>query len=260
MKKNPIKKFFYSIGKGIKNFFLFLTFSVAYLIGKPFIRCKVVGKDKVSKSDEARVFICNHYEIYGPIAIFLRFPYKFRPWVIDKMTDPSQVEQQMSLGIYGKFPNVPKWIKKIAVKTLKSIMVYTMTKKANAIPVSRENPRANIKTMQESVATLENGKNIVIFPELSYVEEGVGEFQTGFEHLAKYYHQKTGKKITFYPVFISQINKKMFIETPLTYNPDNDPNEEKKKITNYLHSSMIDSYVKNELENEKVISKKNKNK
>lgn len=258
MKKNPIKSFFKAIGRGIKNFFLFLTFYTVYFFGKPFIRCKMVGKEKISKDNEARVFIANHYEIYGPIAIFLRFPYNFRPWVIDKMTDPDQVEKQMSLGIYGKFPKVPMWLKKIAVKTLKSIMVYTMTRRAKAIPVSRENPRANIKTMQESVKTLESGKDIVIFPELSYVDEGVGEFQTGFEHLAKYYHQKTGKKITFYPVFISQVNKKMFVEEPITYDPKNDPNNEKKKITSHLHTAMVNSYIKNEVENEKVIAKKAK--
>ncbi len=258
MKKNPIKSFFCAIGRTIKNFFLFLTFSLAYIFVAPFIRCKVVGKKNVNKTDEARVFVANHYEIYGPIAIFLRFPYKFRPWVIDKMTDPAQVEQQMSLGIYGKFEKYPIWIKKIAIKLLKNIMVYTMNNRAKAIPVSRENPRANIKTMQESVKTLEKGKNIVIFPELSYVDEGVGEFQTGFEHLAKFYHQKTGKKITFYPIFVSQIGKKMFIEKPITFNPENDPNQEKKKITTYLHEAMVQSYLENEVNNAEIQKKKEK--
>jgi len=256
MKKNPIKSFFCAIGRGIKNFFMGLTFWILYILGKPFIRCKVVGKKNVSKTDEARVFVTNHYEIYGPIAIFLRFPYKFRPWIIDKMMSPESVEQQMGLGIYSKFPKYPMWLKKIVVKALKNIVVYTLSKRAKGIPVYRDNPRANIKTMQESVKTLEKGKNIVIFPEETYVEEGVGEFLTGFEHLAKYYHQKTGKKITFYPVFISQIGKKMFIEKPIVYNPDNDPNEEKIKITNYLHDTMVESYIKNEIENEKLKNNK----
>ncbi len=256
MKKNKVKRFFSCIFSPIKNFFLWLTFSFAYLIAKPFIKCKVMQKENINQNDEARVFVANHYEIYGPIAIFLRFPYKFRPWVIDKMTDPSQVEQQMSLGVFGKFPKYPMWLKKIAVKMLKNIMVYTMTKKAKAIAVSRDNPRANIKTMQESVETLEKKKSIVIFPEDTYVERGVGEFQTGFEHLAKYYYQKTGKKISFYPIFISQTNKKMYIEKPITYDPENDPNDEKKKIVEYLHTAMVSSFVKNEVENAKKDKKK----
>lgn len=255
MKKNPIKTFFKAIGIGIKNFFMFLSFWIIYIFAKPFIRCKVVGKNKVSKSDEARVFITNHYEIYGPIAIFLRFPYKFRPWIIDKMLSPESVEQQMGLGIYSKFPKYPMWMKKIAVKSLKNMMVYTLTRRAKGIPVYRDNPRANIKTMQESVKTLEKGKSIVIFPEETYVESGVGEFMTGFEHLAKYYHQKTGKKITFYPIFISQINKKMYIENPITFDPNNDSNEEKLRITTYLRNAMLESYRVNELENPKLKKK-----
>lgn len=256
MKKNYFKAFFKTIGKGIKNFFMFLTFCIAYIFVKPFIRCKIIGKKNVSKDDEARVFIANHYEIYGPLIIFLRFPYRFRPWVIDKMTSPESVEEQMGLGVYSKFPKYPMWMKKIAVKTLKNFMVFTMNNLAKAIPVSRENPRANIKTMQESVKTFEKGKNIVIWPELSYVEEGVGEFQTGFEHLAKYYHQKTGKKVSFYPIFISQVDKRMYIEKPITFNPENDPNDEKKRITTYLHNTMVETYKKQEVENPN--SKRNK--
>ena len=131
------------------------------------------------------------------------------------------------------------------------MVLYVLTKRARGIPVSRDNPRSNIKTMQESIKTLEKKKSIVIFPEESYVSEGVGEFQTGFEHLAKYYYQKTGKKVTFYPIFISQINKKMYIEKPIIYNPENNPNEEKKRITDYLHNTMVESYIKNEQNNKK---------
>lgn len=250
MKKNPIKTFFSAIGRGFRNFLSFLIFWIVYIFGKPFIRCKTIGKENLLNNDEARVFVANHYEIYGPIAIFLRFPYKFRPWVIDKLTTPESVEEHMGLGIYSKFPKYPMWLKKIVVKTLKNVVVYTLTKRAKGIPVSRDNPRANVKTMQESIKTLESGKSLVIFPEETYVESGVGDFQTGFEHLAKYYHQKTGKKISFYPIFISQINKKMYIEKPIVFNPNNDPNEEKQKITTYLHDTMVKSYENNELNNQ----------
>ena len=252
MKKNFIIRFFCAIGNAIKNFFLFITYWLLYIIAKPFIRCKVIGKKTVSKNDEARVFVANHYEIYGPISIFLRFPFKFRPWIIDKMLSPESIEEQMSLGVYSKFPKYPMWMKKLAVKVLKTLVLYTLTKRAKGIPVSRDNPRANIQTMQESTKTLNKGKNIVIFPEDTYVEQGVGEFQTGFEHLAKYYYQKTGKKITFYPIFISQINKKMYIESPIQYNPENDHNDEKKRITTYLHDAMVKSYNENEVNKKDV--------
>ena len=208
------------------------------------MRCKVKGKHNLKKGD-VTVFIANHYEVFGPVVMFLYFPRKFRPWVIDKIMSPESVEKQMSISIYNNFNAFPMCFKKLAVKALRNLMVFTMNH-AKAISVSRENPRANIKTLQESVETLEKSCNILIFPEETYVMSGVGVFQTGFEHLAKYYHQKTGKNLTFTPVFISKENKTIFIEKPITYNPNNDANDEKQRITNHLRNEMIDSYIINE--------------
>ena len=244
-KRNIFVRFFCAIGRGIKNFFLYLFFLLLYVIFNPVVKSRVRGKKNVRKDDEARVFVANHYEIFGPVAMYMRFPYKFRPWVIDKIMDPESVEEQMGLSVYNNFPKFPMWFKKIAVKSIRSLMVFTM-KHAKAIRVSRENPRENIKAMQESVKTLEKGTSVVIFPEILYRESGIGEFYTGFEHLGKYYYQKTGKKISFYPVFISKQEKQMFIEKPVIFNPENDVNDEKLRITSYLRDKMLDSYLKSD--------------
>lgn len=218
---------------------------VAFLIIQPFVWCFAKGKKNVRKDDEARVFISNHYEAYGPIAIFLRFPYKFRPWVIDKMCYPETIEAQFSIGFYNNYKWISKWIKVIIVKIAKRFILFII-RFSRPIPVSRDNPRANIKTMQLSTEVLNKKTNIVIFPEESSVKEGVGEFMSGFEYLAKYYYQKTGKKISFYPVFVSRKKSSMYIEKPIIYNPDNDPVEEKQRIVNGLRESMINSYLTHE--------------
>lgn len=243
-KTNIFKRFFVGIGKFFNGILLWLEYLLLYIIVKPLMRCKVKGKHNLKKG-HVTVFVANHYEVFGPVVIFLYFPYKFRPWVIDKIMTPESVEAQMSISVFNNFKAFPMWFKKIAVKALRNLMIFTMNH-AKAISVSRENPRANIKTLQESVETLEKGKNILIFPEETYVTSGVGVFQTGFEHLAKYYHQKTGKCITFCPVFVSKENKTIYIEKTITYNPNNDTNQEKQRIINHLRGEMIDSYIVNE--------------
>lgn len=259
-KKNIFARFFGAIGRGIKNFFLWLEYCILYIIFAPQARCKVRGKEKVQKSDEARVFVSNHYELFGPVSMYLSFPYKFKPWVIDKMLDKESVEKQMSISVYNNFQKYPMWLKKFGIRAVRNLMLYVMNR-AGAISVSRENIRANIKTMNESVETLNKKKAILIFPELSYVQKGVGEFQTGFEHLGKFYYQKTGKKISFYPTFVSQDNKEIYIGDPIIYNPENDANEEKAKIVSYLHSSMKALYEEHEVNNPKLKkNKKRKNK
>lgn len=227
----------------------FIIFSalllIAFILIQPFVWCFPKGKKNIKKDDEARVFIVNHYEIYGPIAIFLRFPFKFRPWVIDKMCDEKTIEQQMSIGLYNNYKWIPKFIKVIFVKIAKRFVLFII-RFARPIPVSRDNPRANIKSMQISTDVLKKQTSIVIFPELSSVKEGVGEFMTGFEYLGKYFYQQTGKSISFYPVFISKKKSSMYIEKPIIFNPDNDQNKEKKRIVSQLRTAMINSYETHE--------------
>lgn len=257
-KRNIFVRFFCAIGRGIKNFFLLLEYGLIYMIFAPKAKCKVIGKQNISKTDEARVFVANHYEIFGPIATYLCFPLKHRPWVIDKMLDRDSVEKQMSISIYNNFPTYPMWFKRFVIKAIRDLIIFVLNR-AGAISVSREDIRANIKTMQESTKTLNKKIAILIFPEDKYVEKGVGEFQTGFEHLGKYYYQKTGKKISFYPTFVSQENKEYYIGQPIVFNPENDANDEKEKIVEYLHSSMEKLYKEHEIDNPKP-SKKSKNK
>lgn len=256
-KPNFFVRFFKAVGNGIKNFFFFIIFGFAYIIVKPFFRCKVKGKENINKNN-GKIFIANHYEIYGPLAMFLKFPFKFRPWVIDKMLDPKAIKEQMGLGIYSHYKKVPMWMKKIVVNLAGGLMIFVL-KRAKAISVSRENARANLKTMSLSIETLEKNQNIAIFPEYRYVEKGVGTFQTGFEHLGKYYYQKTKKCVEFYPIFISMQNKEMYVGKPITYDPNNDANAEKEKIVTYLHSTMIKMFEENELNKPQKKRKKDKN-
>ena len=245
MKKNFFIRAILFILECIEFVILSVILGVVLIVVQPFIWCFTKGKKNVNKNDEARVYVSNHYEIYGPVVVFLRFPFKFRPWVIDKMCNPETIEQQASIGFYNNYKWIPKWIKVVLIKIAKRFILFVI-RFAKPIPVSRDNPRANIKTMQKSTEILNKGYSLFIWPELSSVKEGVGEFMTGFEYIGKYYYQKTGKKISFYPVFTSHKKKTMYIEKPIVYNPDNDPKEEKERIVQSLRDAMEQSYILHE--------------
>lgn len=257
-KSNGFVRFFKAIGRCIRNFFFIIIYGIAFIFVYPFGKYKVVGKKKVKKDDEARAFIANHYELVGPVSMFMSFPFKFRPWIIDKMMNEEMVKQQMGLMVYNNYKGVPMFFKKFIVKTLGNLTAFVMTHMAHGIAVSREDIRANFKTFEESTKTMEKGVDIAIWPELSYVKEGVGVFQTGFEHIAKYYHKKTGKRISFYPIFISKDLRTIYIADPVVYNPDADPNSEKERIVNATREAMLDMYKTYELENTKLQAKRAK--
>lgn len=241
--------------KLLKYFFLYLIYGIVYICIWPFTRCKVKGKENLRPDDEARVFISNHYEMYGPMSVFLNFPYKFRPWIIDKMMNEEDIEKQMGYMIYNNYKHIPKFIKKIVIKCVKTFMVFIMHH-AKGISVSRENLRTIAETMKVSSETLEKGWALAIFPEVLYVKEGVGEFYKGFENIGKYHYQKTGKKVSFYPMFVSHKNKAMYIGTPIIFDPEKDQNLQKTEIVSYLHDEMVKQYITFEVENPKYKKKK----
>lgn len=222
-----------------------IILGVLIILAHIFIRCKVKGKGNVTE-DEGRVFISNHYELFGPISTMLFFPYKCRPWIIDKMLDAEKVEEQMGLLIYREYKKVPMWLKKIALKIVKNFMIFTL-KLYKGIPVSRDNFRKNLSSLELSAKLMSEGKPIMIWPEKYYVKEGVGPFMSGFEHLAKYYYQKTGKCLTFYPLFTSFKNKTIYIGKPIKFDPKADTQTEKLRLVNGIRNQMVDMYFETEV-------------
>lgn len=254
-KDNAFVRFFKCIGRGIKKFFFFLIYAIAYIFIYPFARSKTVGKENVKDDDEARIFIANHYELFSPVSMYMSFPYKFKPWIIDKMMEKDKVEDQMGLMVYNNFKFAPMFLKKFVVKTLGGLTVFAMNH-AGGISVSREDIRANFKTFEISTNAMEKGFAVAIWPEKTYVGEGVGEFQNGFEHLAKYYYKKTGKKVSFYPVFVSKDLKTFFISERIVYNPNNESKTEKENLVIGIRDAMVKLYQEKELANEKLQKKR----
>ena len=250
-KSNGFIRFIKGIGIFIRNIFFYIIYYVAYIFVFPFVCSKVVGKKKIKKTDEARVFVVNHYELIGPATMYMSFPYRFKPWIIDKMMDEKLVKQQMGLMVYNNYKGVPMFFKKAAVHTLGSLTSFVM-RHAGGIAVSRENLRANIKTFEISSKYLEKGKNLAIWPELYYVKEGVGKFQNGIEHFAKYYYKKTNKKITFYPIFVSKQLRTIFVSDGIIYNPNS---ETPSEIVDMLRDEMVKTYQEVELKNAKLQQK-----
>ena len=236
-KQSVLTRALKSIAFGLNCFVIFMLAIITF----PFVKSKVIGKENVKKDDEARVFLANHYELFGPATCFLSFPYKNRVWVLDKMVNPKLMEEHMGLMIYRDFKKVPRFVKKIAIKVVKNLLL-TAIKLAGGIPVSRGYSMKNIAAMQQSVATFEQGKSILIFPEKDYVKQGIGELMDGFVYLGNYCYSKTGKKVSFYPMFISQKKRRICISEPIRYNPENSSSVEKDRIVAYIKEEMTKSH------------------
>ena len=98
-----------------------------------------------------------------------------------------------------------------------------------------------IGTFKNTVKRLEEGNHIVIFPEhdVKY-NHIVYDFQDRFVDVAKLYYKKTGKQLSFVPLYIAPKLKQMHFGKPLRFAPDVPMDEERKRICQYLMQEITE--------------------
>ena len=86
-----------------------------------------------------------------------------------------------------------------------------------------------------TVKRLAEGANVVIFPEHNVPHNHIiNDFQKRFIDVAKLYHKRTGKAVSFVPMYIAPKLKKMYLGKPVRFSPDEPLEEERIRICNYL--------------------------
>lgn len=204
---------------------------------RPFLPCRVYGSEQVNLANGPVVFVCNHLEVYGPIAAVLHSPFSFRPWVIQSMLDNEIIAESMQSGIDKIFHFLPSGARKQIGKFGAPILLWIM-QSTDPVPVYRGTVRGVIQTIQLSVEAMEYDDNLLIFPEISYPDTGVGEFFSGFVQVGKSYYKQTGKCTTFYPMYIDKKRKRLTYAEGIQFNPENSNYDEKERIVNYLKETM----------------------
>ncbi len=207
------------------------------------LRCKMVGEEI---TDETACFVANHYEIYGPFACALHFPLPCCIWTEAAMTNEDKTARQIKKGIDNL---TRKWLIAPIRKKIPKLVARPLTKCINfsrPIAVYRLNNEKIDKMFEDSVAALTTGDNVIVFPEKPphgsrYKLGGVDQLQTGFVEIAEHYHNKTGKELSFYPLYVDKKGNKLVIGEKVTYNSNANPHEEKLRIANDLHQKLNDA-------------------
>ncbi len=231
---------------------------------RPFFRHTLQGVENIVEDvDNPLVFLCNHGEIYGPVAAVLNIPVPIRPWTISEITVN---KDEMAAYVYKYTISRQKWLpeflKMPIAKMIGPVSVWAMGC-LESIPVFRNKPRDLINTFRMSVEAMQAGDNLLIFPENpnavcenhGYERQGLGELFSGFAMLAPIYYNKTGKCCRFIPAFAHQKMRSLTFAPIITYDPDNDPMAERDRIVSYLQNTMREMY---EAEEEKYRQRQKK--
>ena len=210
---------------------------IRFLAWVVFPKFKVEGAENLP--DEPAVIVGNHSKANGPVATQLYLPRQGYTWCIASMMELKEVPRYAFTDFWsGK----PKWahpIYHLASYIIAPLSVLIMNN-ADTIPVYRD--KRVLKTFRASVDKMQEGADIVIFPEC-YDEHNniVHEFQRGFADVARMYYKKTGKSTPFVPMYICPNLKKIVFGKPIYYDNTADPKAEADRICMSLMDAISET-------------------
>jgi hypothetical protein len=232
---------------GLKILIFFLRFLMPH---------KVLGKEHLQGLEDGTVIlVCNHGEVYGPVAATLHVPIPFRPWSISEMMDRDIIVDYLYRNTSVRQDWCPDFLKMPLTKMFARFFLWAF-KSLDAIPVYRNDPRALVKTLRMTVDAMQAGDNLLLFPERGdrdepgvrgYVEEGIGDLYAGFAMIAPALYKKAHKTAVFVPVYASKKLKTLTFGEGIAYDPSAPMNSEIKRIVAELHR-RIEAMVEDERE------------
>lgn len=191
--------------------------------------------------EEPVVFVCNHNEVYGPIAANAFLPFNVAPWTNHIMTEPKEAKR----AAYDELVLLkwPKWLAKPCAALFTKIVVPLIDLRG-CIPIYYD-IRVS-RTFKLSVAAMQEGRSLLIFPENPertgwehYRKDDVAMFSDGFAAVAYLYYKKTGKRLRFYAMYCDRDNREIrFDGAPVEYEPDREDGAERARIAAELYQKM----------------------
>ncbi len=185
---------------------------------------------------EPCVVVANHVQLHGPIACELYFPQKRITWCAGQMMCLKDVPEYAFQDFWSQKPKRSHWYYKLCSYLIAPLSAFLFTH-ADTIAVYRDT--RILSTFKKTVAALQDGINIIIFPEHDVKHNHiVYDFQDKFVNVAKHYYRKTGKELQFVPMYISPKLKTMTLGEPIRFCSQNPMEEERQRICDSLKEEI----------------------
>ena len=178
--------------------------------------------------DEPCVIVGNHCQMYGPLAGEFYMPRPHYIWCVGEMMNRKEVPEYAFRDFWSKKPEGVRWLYRILSHLIAPLaeLIFTC---AHTIPVYHD--ARVMTTFRQSMARLQEGADIVIFPESSEPDNAiVTRFHEHFADLARLYFRKTGTALWFVPMYIAPRLNSIHFGKPVRYDPDEEAEAGRKRI------------------------------
>lgn len=191
---------------------------------------KVVGAENLP--DEPCVIVGNHSQMYGPVAGELYTPGKHYIWCIGQMMHRKEVAAYAYQDFWSNKPKAFRWFYRLLSHLIAPLSELIFT---NAHTIAVYHDTRLIGAYRDSIAKLQAGNSIVIFPEHNVKHNNIiYDFQDKFIDLARFYFKRTGTELRFVPLYLAPRLKTMYYGKPIRFCADAPIAEERKRICQAL--------------------------
>lgn len=209
---------------------------IKYLIRAFYPKIEIVGLENLP--GEPCAIIGNHAQLNGPITSELYLPESCYAWCAAQMMSLRDVPAYAYKDFWSQKPKLLRPFFRLVSYLIAPLSVVIFNN-ARTIPVYKDG--RVFSTFRESLAKLEDGKNIVIFPEYDKKYNNIlYDFQDGFIDIAKLYHRRTGKELSFVPLYVAPRLKKVYVGKPIKFSAGSPIAEERRRIRELLMSDITD--------------------
>lgn len=191
--------------------------------------------------DEPCFIIGNHTQMNGPIISEIYMPDSYYIWCAGQMLSFKDVPKYAYKDFWSQKPRVLRPFFKLLSYLIAPISVCVFNN-ARTIAVYHDN--RILSTFKNTVKKLSEGKNIIIFPEHDQKHNNIiYEFQDKFIDVARLYHKKTGKQLSFLPMYIAPSLKAAYLGKPIKFDINTPKDLERQRICDYLMSEITNIAV-----------------
>lgn len=181
---------------------------------------------------ESCVIVANHAQMNGPIIGEVFFPGQRRVWCVAEMMTLKEVPAYAFKDFWSQKPRWQHPFFRLLSYIIAPIAAAVFTN-ALTIPVYRDS--RVIGTLKRSVRALEEGTNVILFPEKDEKRDAIlYAFQEGFVDLARLYFRQTGRALKFVPAYIAPRLRRVVLGEPVAYKPDNPVAVERERVCEAL--------------------------
>lgn len=207
---------------------------IKWLVKVFYPKIEVVGAENLPP--EPAVIVGNHTQMNGPIACELYFPGNRYTWCAGQMMHLKDVPAYAYQDFWSEKPKFTRPFYKLLSYLIAPLSVCVFN---NAQTIGVYHDARIISTFKNTVKRLEEGASVVIFPENGEpYNHIITQFQDKFIDTAKLYYRKTGKELTFVPMYIAPRLKKMYLGKPIRFCAANPMDEERRRICGYLMTEI----------------------